>query len=216
MDKKKGVGVLELARPIDVNGDKLGSFKYDLSVLSAMDRINIGNYFKGNNMAILQPIYDSDYHMAIFAEAVSRLDSSIDTKDVFRMTAKDSIKASDIVREYILIDVLDKITDEYESSGCFKLTVPLEIESGEVTSLEYDFDAITCEDKIMLKKFAMSLKMTIGVQDYDTDYHLLLFAKACSKANSLIKMRDVLKIGIQDAMIVSNIAKNFFYDTLES
>ncbi|MNH37222.1 hypothetical protein D3C79_980980 [compost metagenome] len=46
---------------------------------------------------------DSDYHLYLFAAAVKKENPSIEAEDVLRMSAKDSVKAEALVRDFFFI-----------------------------------------------------------------------------------------------------------------
>lgn len=95
---------LKLKKPIMVNGAEFKELPYDFDNLTARDKINAGKKFKSAGFTGSLQELDPDYHLFIFAEAVSKADSSISEQDVMRMSMQDAVQASSLVRNYFFID----------------------------------------------------------------------------------------------------------------
>ena len=99
---------LKLSKPIDINGNKVNEIPYDIEGMTVKDKINAGKAMKtaGIPMSTMEEL-DPDYHMYLFAAAVSRADSSIDITDVMRISAKDAQKGCGEVRRFFYLDSED-------------------------------------------------------------------------------------------------------------
>ncbi|KPU42158.1 hypothetical protein OXPF_39370 [Oxobacter pfennigii] len=109
---------LKLKVPIDINGETVNEIPYDFDVLTAKDKINVGKKFKAAGFTGSVQELDPDYHLFIFAEAVIKADKNITEQDVMRMSMKDTITASSLVRNYFFLDSEEfyrTITSEEES-----------------------------------------------------------------------------------------------------
>lgn len=98
------VKALKLTKPIMVDGKEVKELPYDLENLTARDKLNASKYMRADGIAPTVEELDSIYHLYIFAEAVKKVDSKIDTADVLRMSAKDSSKAAALVRNFFYLD----------------------------------------------------------------------------------------------------------------
>lgn len=99
--------ILKLKKPIMINGEEKKEISYDLEAVTAQDKINASKNFKkaGNAMSFQET--DPDYHLYLFAEAAKKCDGSIDISDILRLSAKDSVKAEEAVRNYFFFDLED-------------------------------------------------------------------------------------------------------------
>lgn len=98
---------LKLSKPILINGNEVKELPYDLENMNARDKLNAGKEYKKNGGAIAVEELDSDYHLFLFAKAVSKADANIDTNDVLRISAKDATVADKIVRDFFYLDSED-------------------------------------------------------------------------------------------------------------
>jgi hypothetical protein len=100
--------ILKLSKPIDINGKKVSEVSYDIDGMTVKDKINAGKAMKvaGIPMSTAEEL-DPDYHMYLFAAAVSRADPSIDISDVMRLNAKDAQKGSGEVRNFFYMALED-------------------------------------------------------------------------------------------------------------
>lgn len=104
-----GKQTLKLTRPIMVDGDEVHELVYDLDALTAMDKIQVGKAARAMGLSVSVPEIDSEYHLCIFAKACQKANKSIEMADIFRISAKDSIKASNLVRSFFYFDSEDSI-----------------------------------------------------------------------------------------------------------
>lgn len=100
--------ILKLSKPIDINGKKVNEIPYDIEGMTVKDKINAGKSMKtaGVPMSTAEEL-DPDYHMYLFAAAVTRADSEIDITDVMRINAKDAQKGCREVRNFFYLDSED-------------------------------------------------------------------------------------------------------------
>ena len=103
----EGSGVFVLKKPIDVNGEKVSSLKYNLDAMTARDKQRATLKYKKSGNGIGLPEFDSDYHLYLFAAAVAKENQSINIDDLFRMSAKDAISAGNLVRDFFFLDLED-------------------------------------------------------------------------------------------------------------
>lgn len=94
-----------------------------------------------------------------------------------------------------------------------KLGTPLLVNGVEVTSLPYDFESMTVEDKLRVGQYMAGRGLLIrGAEELDTSYHLMLFAFAVEKASkNEIGVEDVLRMSARDAVEGGKAARSFFY-----
>jgi len=96
-----------------------------------------------------------------------------------------------------------------------KLTKPLKViganEDRELTELPYDFENMTARDKLNAGKKMKIDGMPIGMEEFDMDYHLYLFAEAACVADKSISTEDVLNMSAKDAQTAVVLARNFFF-----
>ncbi|MFD5019991.1 phage tail assembly protein [Paenibacillus sp. NPDC058367] len=93
----------QLSKPININGETVTELSYNLEDMTAQDKANATKaYKKAGNMVMVQEL-DSDYHLYLFSAAVKKVDSSIEAEDVLRMSARDSVKAEALVRDFFFI-----------------------------------------------------------------------------------------------------------------
>ncbi|MEO3948038.1 hypothetical protein [Gorillibacterium sp. CAU 1737] len=95
---------LKLTKPIDINGSQAKSLKYNLEDMTARDKAEATKAFKKSGNMIMVQELDSDYHLYLFAQACRLVDPSIEVEDVLRMSAKDSVKAEALVRDFFFIN----------------------------------------------------------------------------------------------------------------
>lgn len=95
---------LTLKKPIMINGEEVKELPYDFEKLTAKDKLNAGKKFKAAGFTGSFQEVDPDYHFFIFAEAVSKADSSITEQDVMRISMQDAVTASSLVRNFFFID----------------------------------------------------------------------------------------------------------------
>lgn len=100
--------VLKLSKPLKIStadGDiELKELPYDFESMTARDKLNAGKKMRTAGYAPNVEELDSDYHLFLFAEAVSKADSRIDLTDVMRISAKDAQKASSLARSFFYLD----------------------------------------------------------------------------------------------------------------
>ncbi|TCZ73056.1 hypothetical protein E0485_21805 [Paenibacillus albiflavus] len=94
---------LKLSKPIDINGEKVDKLTYNFEDMTARDKVEATKEFKKSANVVMMQEFDSDYHLYLFAAAVKKENTSIDTEDVLRMNAKDSIKAEALVRDFFFL-----------------------------------------------------------------------------------------------------------------
>lgn len=95
---------LKLSKPIKIFGAnqdrELTELPYDFENMTAKDKMNAGKKMKQDGIPSNMEEMDTDYHFYLFAEAVRVADRTIDTADVFGISAKDSQKASSLARSF--------------------------------------------------------------------------------------------------------------------
>lgn len=96
--------VLKLRKPIDINGEKVSELIYNFEDMTARDKAEATKvYKKGGNVVSVQEL-DPEYHLYLFAAAVRKENTSIEVEDVLRISAKDSVKAEGLVRDFFFLD----------------------------------------------------------------------------------------------------------------
>ena len=95
---------LVLAKSIKINGEEVKELSYDLENFTARDKMEAGKKYRNDGGMVSVQELDSDYHLYLFAQAVSKVDKSVDITDILRLNAKDSTKAGNIVRNFFFID----------------------------------------------------------------------------------------------------------------
>ncbi|AOZ91627.1 hypothetical protein [Paenibacillus crassostreae] len=97
----------KLSKAININGESVTELSYNLEDMTAREKAEATKgYKKAGNMVMVQEL-DSDYHLYLFAAAVKKENPSIEADDVLRMSAKDSVKAEALVRDFFFIDSED-------------------------------------------------------------------------------------------------------------
>jgi len=102
-----GTGVFNLKKAIDINGEKVSKMKYNFEDMTAKNkqRATIAYKKAGNGMGMQE--FDPDYHLYLFATAVEKENPNIDINDIFRMSAKDAIRAGNLVRDFFFLNSED-------------------------------------------------------------------------------------------------------------
>lgn len=104
-------------------------------------------------------------------------------------------------------------------SETFKLSKSIKTfganEDRELTELHYDFENMTARDKLNVGKKMKMAGMPMVMEELDMDYHLYLFAEAVCVADRTISTEDVLTMSAKDAQKAAQIARNFFFYSLE-
>jgi hypothetical protein len=96
-------------------------------------------------------------------------------------------------------------------SGVLILVKPIDINGESVSSIKYNFDEITAREK---QRATLAYKKSgngMGMQEFDPDYHLYLFAVAVAKANQSIDINDLLRMNARDAIKAGNLVRDFFF-----
>jgi len=96
--------IFKLSKPIMINGVEVKELPYDFENMTAKDKMNAGKKMKQAGIPSNMEELDTDYHLFLFAEAVCKADSSIDTSDVLRISAKDARKAGALARNFFYLD----------------------------------------------------------------------------------------------------------------
>jgi hypothetical protein len=102
------IKTLKLSKPFKIstmdNDREIKELPYDFENLTARDKLNASKKMKtaGIPCGAFEEI-DSDYHLFLFAEAVTKADSSIDTSDVMRISAKDAGVAAFLTRSFFFL-----------------------------------------------------------------------------------------------------------------
>lgn len=98
---------LTLTKPIKINGDEVKELPYDFENMTAKDKLNASRKMKTSGIPNNVEEFDADYHLYLFAEAVCKADSNIDTEDVLRMSAKDASKGAAEARRFFYLNSED-------------------------------------------------------------------------------------------------------------
>lgn len=94
----------------------------------------------------------------------------------------------------------------------FVLTKPIRINGDETTSLSFNFDELTAQDKVNITKKYKKDGNVPMVQELDSDFHLYLFAAAVRKENPSIEIEDILRMNAQDSIRAEALVRDFFYN----
>lgn len=94
--------MLELKHPIMINGDAISKLEYDFDALTAKDLHEASKYLKQIGIPVTVPAMDQDYQMVIFARAVKKKMHCVTINDLMRLNAVDTMKATGIVRNFLL------------------------------------------------------------------------------------------------------------------
>ncbi|WP_041272387.1 hypothetical protein [Desulfitobacterium hafniense] len=89
-----------LSKPIMIDGKEVKELPFDFENMTAKDKLNAGRKMKTDGIPNNVEELDTDYHLYLFAEAVCKADSSIETADVLRISAKDARKAAAVARNF--------------------------------------------------------------------------------------------------------------------
>lgn len=90
----------KLSKPVHINGEEVSELPYDFEGMSAIDKAAATKaYKKAGNVVSVQEL-DPDYHLYLFAAAVKKANSSIEIEDVLRISAKDSVRAESLARDF--------------------------------------------------------------------------------------------------------------------
>lgn len=94
-----------------------------------------------------------------------------------------------------------------------KLTRPIYINGEEVSEIAYDFDALTAADKLSVTPEMLQLGFQMGsIEEYDSNYHFFLFAKAAERASGgKVTAADLLRLSAKDCTAAGRLAKSFFF-----
>jgi hypothetical protein len=97
------------------------------------------------------------------------------------------------------------------STPKLKLNKPVDINGAKVTELPYNFEDMTARDKAEATKAFKKSGNMIMVQEFDSDYHLYIFATAVKKAEPTFEIDDVLRISFKDAVVAESLVRSFFF-----
>jgi hypothetical protein len=92
--------VLKLSKPIMVDGKEVNELPYDFENMTARDKLNVGKRIKLDAVPVSIEEIDTDYHFYLFAGAVVKANSEIDTSDVLRISAKDASRGAGLARDF--------------------------------------------------------------------------------------------------------------------
>ena len=94
-----------------------------------------------------------------------------------------------------------------------KLTRPIYINGEEVGEIAYDFEALTAADKLSVTPEMLQLGFQMGsIEEYDSNYHFFLFAKAAERASGgRVTAADLLRLSARDCAAAGRLAKSFFF-----
>lgn len=113
------------------------------------------------------------------------------------------------------IEVKDEATVLAEGSGVFILKKEIDINGEKVSSLAYNFDKMTARDKQNISLAYKKAGNGVSMQEFDSVYHLYLFAGAVAKEDPSIDNNDVFRMSAKDACRAEALARNFFFLDLE-
>lgn len=105
----------------------------------------------------------------------------------------------------------DETTVLAAGSGVFILKKAIDANGEEISSLKYNLDAMTARDK---QKATLAYKKSgngMGMQEFDPDYHLYLFAAAVAKETPDIDINDIFRMSAKDAITAGNLVRDFFF-----
>ena len=106
-------GILQLHRPIKVNGVERTEILYDFDALTTRDVMALGKgrAAMGLGNATSQEL-DTYAQLALFMRAAIRADSSLDEADLERMSGRDAIRAQRLGRDFFLADMLEEVSED--------------------------------------------------------------------------------------------------------
>lgn len=96
---------LKLSKPVMVDDKELTELQYDFDEMTARDKLKAGAEAKLNGAGGGVPELDSDYHIFLFAKAVSKAMPHVTTEDILRISAKDSMRAAEASRNFFYGDL---------------------------------------------------------------------------------------------------------------
>jgi hypothetical protein len=109
-------------------------------------------------------------------------------------------------------DDVEVITNgEISGIGVFVLTKAIDIDGEKVKEIKYDFDAMTAWDKQQASKEFKKAGNIMSVEEFDSDYHLFMFASAVKKANDNINTEDILRMSAKDSCRAESLVRDFFF-----
>lgn len=95
--------VLKLTKPVMIDDQEVNELPYDFESMTARDKLEVGKRFKMDRIPITVEEVDMDYHIYLFAGAVTKANPAIDVTDVLRMPAKDAHKAAELARRFFYL-----------------------------------------------------------------------------------------------------------------
>ncbi|MFO7153938.1 MAG: phage tail assembly protein [Caldicoprobacter oshimai] len=98
------MNTFKLSKPIMIDGKEVSELPYDFEAMTAKDKIEVGKIMKNLGIPIAVAEIDPDYHLYLFAKAVTKADPSITISDVMRMSAKDADRAAALARNFFYLD----------------------------------------------------------------------------------------------------------------
>lgn len=93
----------------------------------------------------------------------------------------------------------------------FPLSKPININGDSVSELSYNMEDMTARDKTEASKVFKKNGNMVMVQEFDSDYHLYLFAAAVKKENPSIEIEDVLRMSAKDSIKAEALVRGFFF-----
>lgn len=96
---------LKLAKPIDVNGEKVAELPYDFDAMTAADKLAVSREMAANGYALAtSEEFDPVYHSFLFAKSVEAASGGkITVQDVLRISAKDMKKGGVFARSFFYL-----------------------------------------------------------------------------------------------------------------
>lgn len=93
------------------------------------------------------------------------------------------------------------------------LKKPLMVDGEEMKELPYDFEGMTAGNVLSVtRSMAAAGFSRTTVQEYDSDYHFFLFAKAVEIATKeKVSTPDVMRLSAADAVRGGALARDFFF-----
>lgn len=94
--------ILKLTKPIMIMDEEVRELEYDFEALTAKNMHEVSKELKSKGISVTIPSLDHDFLTLTFAKAVQKKMKDVFLTDIFRMSAKDLMKATGLARNFLL------------------------------------------------------------------------------------------------------------------
>ncbi|MCR4442143.1 MAG: hypothetical protein QHH10_08270 [Peptococcaceae bacterium] len=110
--------VLELKKPIMINGEEVSAIAYDFDAMTLQDMVNAEKYMTEQGcVTITTEELNMTWHSYFFAYSAAKANKGTDVSDYLRLTGRDALKARELAKNFLLgLDAEDSPAGEASNS----------------------------------------------------------------------------------------------------